>query len=92
MFVGGSTACFFQAALLGPLISKTSNKKLGSMGMAKPSQEDFILLKELLETGKVVPVIDRSYLLSEVPEALRYYGSGQTRGKVVILVKENSRT
>ena len=86
MFVGGSTAQFFQAALLGPLISKTHNKKLGSMGMAKPSQKDFVFLKELLETGKVVPVIDRCYPLSELPEALRYYGSGQTRGKVVITV------
>ncbi|UCF29672.1 MAG: zinc-binding dehydrogenase, partial [Chloroflexota bacterium] len=44
-------------------------------------------LKELLETGKIKPVIDRSYTLSEVPEALRYYGKGHTRGKVIITVQ-----
>lgn len=91
MFVGGSTARFFQAVLLGPLISKIRNKKLGSMGMAKPSQKDFAFLKELLETGQGAPVIDRSYPLREAPEALRYYGSGQTRGKVVIIVNQNSK-
>jgi NADPH:quinone reductase-like Zn-dependent oxidoreductase len=41
-------------------------------------------LKELLETGKIKPVIDRSYPLSEVPEALRHYGKGHARGKIVI--------
>jgi len=87
MFVGGSAARFFQTALLGSLISRAGNKKLGSMGMAKPSPKDFIFLKELLETGKVIPVIEKCYMLSEVPEALRYYGSGQTQGKVVIIVK-----
>jgi len=44
------------------------------------------LLKELLETGKVVPVIDRRYSLGEVPDALRYFGEGHAKGKVVITV------
>jgi NADPH:quinone reductase-like Zn-dependent oxidoreductase len=53
----------------------------------KPDQKDFAYLTELLETGKIVPVIDRCYPLSDVPEALRYYGEGNARGKVVITVK-----
>jgi len=44
-------------------------------------------LKELLEAGKIKPIIDRSYTLSDVPKALRYYGKGHTRGKVVITVE-----
>jgi len=80
---GGSFAQYFQAVLLGPLISMTGSKKLGSM-LAKPNQKDYVLLIELFEAGKVVPVIDRRYPLSEVPEALRYYGEGYAQGKVVI--------
>ncbi len=49
-------------------------------------------MTELLEAGKVVPVIDRRYTLSEVPEALRYLGEGHARGKVVITVEHNSKT
>jgi NADPH:quinone reductase-like Zn-dependent oxidoreductase len=44
------------------------------------------VLRELIEAGKVTPVIDRSYPLSEVPEAIRYWGQGHARGKVVITV------
>ena len=43
-------------------------------------------MTELFEAGKVVPVIDRRYPLSEVPEALRYFGDGHAKGKVVITV------
>jgi len=49
-------------------------------------------LKELVEAGKVVPVIDRRYPLSEVPEALRYLGEGHAQGKVVITVEHNNKT
>jgi len=83
---GGSMGKFFQAALLGPLISIRGNKKLGSGGMAQPTDEDFNFLKELLEAGKVVPVIDRTYPLNEFVEAIRYYGEGHVQGKVVITV------
>ena len=51
---------------------------------ARPNQEDLDSMTELLEAGKVVPVIDRRYSFSEVAEAVRYYGEGHTRGKVVI--------
>jgi NADPH:quinone reductase-like Zn-dependent oxidoreductase len=53
---------------------------------AKPSREDLRVLKELIESGKVSPVIDRTYPLSEVPEAIRYLEEGHARGKVVITV------
>jgi len=49
-------------------------------------------MEELLEAGKVVPVIDRRYPLSEVAEALRYLEEGHARGKVVITVEHNNKT
>ena len=51
---------------------------------AKTSKEDLLFLKELLEAGKVVPVIDKSFPLSEAAEALRYLGTGHARGKVIV--------
>jgi NADPH:quinone reductase-like Zn-dependent oxidoreductase len=80
---GGSGGQMFQAMLLGPWMSKTGGKKMGGVS-AKPSQKDLALIKELLEAGKVVPVIDRCYPLSETAEALRYLGEGHARGKVII--------
>jgi NADPH:quinone reductase-like Zn-dependent oxidoreductase len=88
---GGTGAQYFQGMLLGPLISMMGSKKLGAM-YGNPNQKDYVSLIELFEAGKVVPVIDRRYPLSEVPEALRYYGEGHARGKVVITVEHNSKT
>ncbi len=75
---------------LGSLISMTGSKKVGSL-MAKPNDKDLVFMSELLEAGKVVPVIDRRYPLSEVPEAVRYYGEGHPQGKVVITVEDNNK-
>ena len=84
VYVGGSTAAIFQAMFLGPLISMTGSKKMGIV-MGKPNKkEDLAFLEELFEAGKVVPVIDRRYPLSEVPEAMRYLEEGHALGKVVI--------
>ncbi len=58
----------------------------------KPNKEDFVFLKELFEAGKVVPVIDRRYPLSEVAEALRYLEEGHAQGKVVITLEHNKKT
>ena len=52
--------------------------------LAKPSKDDLVVLRDLVESGKVVPVIDRHHELSEVPEALRYLEQGHARGKIVI--------
>jgi NADPH:quinone reductase-like Zn-dependent oxidoreductase len=67
-------------------ISMTGSQKMVPMVPKKLVKRDLQDLKELLEAGKIKPVIDRSYTLSEVPEALRYYGKGHARGKVVITV------
>ena len=69
---------------LGAWVSRTGDKKVGLMGTAKPNREDLIFIKELLEIGEVAPVIDRTYPLSEVPEAIGYLEGGRARGKVVI--------
>jgi len=71
---------------LGPLISMTGSKKVGSLS-AKPTVKDLVYMKELLEAGKVAPVIDRRYPLSEVAEAVRYYGERHAQGKVVVTVE-----
>jgi NADPH:quinone reductase-like Zn-dependent oxidoreductase len=96
VMAGGSKAHvyqgIFQALLLGPLISRIGTQKLGFMGIAKLTQKDLVFLKELLEAGKITPVIDRSYPLSETAEAVRYLEEGHARGKVVITVEHNTKT
>ncbi len=77
----------FEHMLLGPLMSKAGGKKVGSMGVARVDKQDLLFIKELLETGKVIPVIDRRYPLGEVPEAIRYLEEGHARGKVVITLE-----
>lgn len=64
-------------------IGMTGGKRMVSF-VSRPNQEDLVFLKELLETGKMKPVIDRRYPFHEVPAALRYVGEGHARGKVVI--------
>src|SRR6266566_2798299 len=86
VMIGGSNAHLFQAMLLGPVISMTGRQEMGSMGVAKPNQKDLVFIKELLKSGQVVPVIDRTYPLREVPEAIRYLEKGHAQGKVVITV------
>ena len=83
VMVGGSGVQLTQAMILGPLLSMTGSKKLGSF-LQRPNQNDLIFIKELLEAGKIKPVIDRYYKLSEVPNAFRYFEEGHTQGKIVI--------
>jgi NADPH:quinone reductase-like Zn-dependent oxidoreductase len=90
VMAGGSTAQIFQAMLIGSRMSETGGRKMGGVS-AKIDQKDLTILKELLEAGKVVPVIDRCYPLDEAAEALRYLGEGHARGKVVITMKHNSK-
>ncbi|KGE17430.1 NAD(P)-dependent alcohol dehydrogenase [Paenibacillus wynnii] len=88
VMTGGSMAQMFQAMLLGPWISMTGSKKMHN-AMAKPNQKDLTFIKELLEAGTIVPVIDRKYPLCKVPEALRYLEEGHAIGKVIITVEGN---
>jgi NADPH:quinone reductase-like Zn-dependent oxidoreductase len=90
VMAGGTMAQIFQAMLLGPRMSKTEGKKLRDVS-AKASQKDLVILKELIEADKVVPVIDKKYSFSEIPDALRYLGEGHARGKVVITVDDDNR-
>jgi NADPH:quinone reductase-like Zn-dependent oxidoreductase len=81
--VGGSGTQMFQAMVLGPWISMTGKKKIGSF-LQRPNQKDLFFIRELLDTGKIKPVIDRQYQLSEIQEAFRYFEKGHAQGKVVI--------
>ncbi len=83
--IGGSMTQIFQAMLLGPLLSMAGRQNIGNV-RARPNQKDLACMKELLEVGNVVPVIDRWYPLSETAEAIRYLEAGHARGKVVITV------
>jgi NADPH:quinone reductase-like Zn-dependent oxidoreductase len=77
----GPLASMLKTVLVAPFVSQ----KLASF-LAKVNKEDLHFIKEMLETGKIIPVIDRTFPLSEVPEAIRYVEEGHTRGKVVITV------
>ena len=87
--VGGSMARLFQFLFLGPLISLISKKKIRIVAL-KPNK-DLAYLNELFEAGKVKPVIDGPYKLSEVPKAFRHFGEGRHKGKVVITLEQNKR-
>jgi len=77
----GGTDRQLRAMVLSPLVGQ----KPGTF-VNKENQEDLIVLKELIESGKVTPVIDRTYPLEDAPEAIRYLEGGHARGKVVITV------
>ncbi len=84
---GGSLSQVLQAILLGPLVSRIGTKKIGFMGIATTPQKDLLVIKELLEAGKLVPVIDKCYPLSETAKAISYLVKEHAQGKVVISMK-----
>jgi NADPH:quinone reductase-like Zn-dependent oxidoreductase len=79
----GGLGWMFKALVLSLFV-----RQQGRPFVATQKKGDLVVLKELIETGKVTPVIDRTYPLSETPEALGYVGKGHARGKVVITVCE----
>ena len=83
--VGGSESQLFQSLVLGPFISMTGSKKISNL-LQRANQNDLNYVKELLETGKVKPIIDKRYKLSEITEAFKYFQEGHAQGKVVITV------
>jgi NADPH:quinone reductase-like Zn-dependent oxidoreductase len=82
--IGGDAKQLTQAMLLGPLLAK-KGQKIGNILM-KPNQADLQYLAALLASGRIVPVIDRSYPLAQLPDAMRYLEQGHAKGKVVITV------
>lgn len=83
VMTGGTLSQIFQAMLLGSLVSKFGPKKMYGV-LARPDPNDLAYMKDLIEAGKVTPVIDRCYPLAETAEAIRYVDAGHARGKVVI--------
>lgn len=83
--VGGALPQIFQGMLLAPLLSRLGGKKT-CFFIAKINQNDLLFLRALLETRKIVPVIDRRYPLSDAAEALRYLAHKHAQGKVVLTV------
>jgi 2-desacetyl-2-hydroxyethyl bacteriochlorophyllide A dehydrogenase len=85
VLVGGSTARLFQVLLFGSAIARIIRRQVKCLA-SKPDRSDLIILKDMIESGKIVPFIDRTYSLSEVPTAIRQLEQRQVRGKVAISV------
>lgn len=90
VMVGGTNAQIFQALLLGSVQSLGSSRKMTTV-TCKPDQADLLVMKELIEAGKVKPVIDRCYPLEETTDAIRYMEEGHAKGKIVVSVIPGSR-
>jgi len=89
VMVGGGGVQALQALSLGPLLSLIGSRKMRFVS-ARINKKDLVFLKDLLEAGKVVPVICKRYPLSGVAEALRYLEEGHAQGKVVITVGDSN--
>ncbi|MGD1906895.1 MAG: NAD(P)-dependent alcohol dehydrogenase [Leptolyngbyaceae cyanobacterium] len=85
VMVGGSTPRFFQAMLFGRWLTRNTAQTVKCLE-SKPNQADLNTLKEMIETDQLKPVIDRTYSLEEVPEAIRYLEGRQVKGKVAIRI------
>lgn len=86
VMTGGGGVQILQAMLLGALVSVTSRRRMGNL-MAVARKNDLVVLKDLLETGKIKPVIERTVGLSDVPDAIRYLEEEHTRGKIVVSIE-----
>ena len=84
IYVGGDLSQILQAILFGKLFSQKGGKTLMNMGVSKINQEDLAQLSELLKDGKIAPVIDCSYPLHEVVDALKYSIKQHAQGKIII--------
>jgi NADPH:quinone reductase-like Zn-dependent oxidoreductase len=88
---GHYVACAFSpsAMLQGPWLSRRGEQKISHLS-AKPCQDDLAFVRELIEAGQVVPVVDSCYPLSETAEAVRHYGARHAQGKIVVTVDHGS--
>jgi NADPH:quinone reductase-like Zn-dependent oxidoreductase len=83
VMTGGGGVRILEVMLLGTFVSMTSRRRMSNI-MAVAKKNDLVVLKELLETGKIKPVIDRTVALSQVPDAIRHLEHEHARGKVVV--------
>lgn len=83
VMAGGAMAQVFQALLLGPWASKKGQQQLTNLA-SKPSRKDLLFIKDQIESGKLLPVVDRCYAFDEIADAARYYAEGHARGKVIV--------
>jgi NADPH:quinone reductase-like Zn-dependent oxidoreductase len=82
-----SMRLLFQHMIVGRLNSKPDGKQVGLSGTTQSNKNDLVSISEFLETGKVIPVLDRCYPLNDTAEAIRYLEQGRARGKVIINVE-----
>jgi NADPH:quinone reductase-like Zn-dependent oxidoreductase len=85
LYVGGSVAALLQALLAWPLTGRAAGRKIRVLAVRLGAQH-LAPLVELCQAGKITTVIDRRYALGEVPQALRYMGEGNAKGKVIVIV------
>jgi NADPH:quinone reductase-like Zn-dependent oxidoreductase len=90
VIVGGDgggpwTGGFFRGMLRAPVLSMFVGQRMRGL-TSKENRQDLQALRELIESGKVTPVVDRTYSLVEAPDAIRYLEQGHPRGKVVIVI------
>jgi NADPH:quinone reductase-like Zn-dependent oxidoreductase len=85
VMAGGKPAQIFGAMLFGRMMSDRGGRRMGGVS-AKRSHSDLVTIKEMVEAGKVSPVVERKYPLTETANALRYLGTGHARGKLVITI------
>ena len=81
-------AQIFQPMLLGPWMSMVGSRKMGSM-VAKSNQKDLAYLKDLLQAGKIVPIIDRRYSFDDMQAAHAHVDTGRKKGNVVVTVSSD---
>jgi len=85
--VGGTTGKIFQILIIGGIISKLSNKKIGLVFGEPNKKEDIEYLLELYSSGKIKPVIDKIYPMDQIQEAFQYLADGNAKGKVIIKIQ-----
>ncbi|GAB4181834.1 MAG: NAD(P)-dependent alcohol dehydrogenase [Roseiflexaceae bacterium] len=87
---GGNVQQIFAAMLLGPLYAMRSGLTVRSL-TAKPNQNDLRTISAMIDAGTIRPIIERSYPLQDLPDALRYHAEGHARGKIVITIAASER-
>lgn len=87
--VGGSAVRLLQIWVLSPWISWLTKKHVRVVGL-KPNK-DLAYMNELFESGRLVPVVDRKYKLADVPEALRFFGTGEHHGKIIVTMSGGAK-